>query len=63
VKDATADYSDEFMRAALVTNLPNYANAIVPTGEVLEAISVLVPSGEKGVPNVARESLLNSPAS
>jgi hypothetical protein len=28
-KDATADYSDEFMRAALVTNLANYASAIV----------------------------------
>lgn len=31
VKDATADYSEEFMHAALVTNLPNYASAIVST--------------------------------
>jgi nicotinamidase-related amidase len=28
-KDATADFGDEFMHSALVTNLPNYANAIV----------------------------------
>jgi ureidoacrylate peracid hydrolase len=38
VKDATADYSEEFMHAALVTNLPNYANAIVTTSEVVEAL-------------------------
>jgi len=31
VKDATADYGEEFMHAALVTNLPNYASAIVTT--------------------------------
>jgi hypothetical protein len=31
VKDATADYSEEFMHAALITNLPNYASAIVST--------------------------------
>lgn len=34
VRDATADYSEEFMHAALVTNLPNYASAIVTTQEV-----------------------------
>jgi nicotinamidase-related amidase len=39
VKDATADYSDEMMHAALNINLPNYANAVVPTDEVVEAIS------------------------
>jgi nicotinamidase-related amidase len=39
VKDAVADYSDEMMRAALEINMPNYANAIVSTEEVLEAIS------------------------
>jgi nicotinamidase-related amidase len=38
VKDATADYSDEFMRAALVTNLPNYASAIVTTKELLDSL-------------------------
>ena len=39
VKDATADYSDEHMHAALVTNLPNYANAIVMTDELIDSIS------------------------
>jgi nicotinamidase-related amidase len=39
VKDATADYSDEHMHAALVSNLPNYASAIVTTEEVLETLS------------------------
>ena len=39
VKDATTDYSDKEMHAALVTNLPNYANAIVTTDEVIESIS------------------------
>lgn len=38
VKDATADYSDEHMHAALDVNLPNYANAIVATNEVIQAI-------------------------
>jgi nicotinamidase-related amidase len=38
VKDATADYSPEFMHAALVTNLPNYASAIVTTQEVTDAL-------------------------
>lgn len=39
VKDATASLSDEAMHAALDINLPNYANAIVTTSEVIEAIS------------------------
>jgi ureidoacrylate peracid hydrolase len=39
VKDATADYSEEFMQAALVNNLPNYASAIVTTDEIVEALS------------------------
>jgi nicotinamidase-related amidase len=41
VKDATADYSDQHMHAALVINLPNYANAIVTTDEVVDSISSL----------------------
>jgi len=41
VKDATADYSDEHMHAALVTNLPSYASAIATTDEVVEALSAL----------------------
>jgi len=39
VKDATADYSDDMMRAALDVNMPNYANAIVATKEVVDAIA------------------------
>jgi nicotinamidase-related amidase len=39
VKDAVADYSDEMMHAALEINMPNYASAIVPTTEILEAIA------------------------
>jgi len=41
VKDATADYSDEEMHAALDVNIPNYASAIVKTDEVVHLISVL----------------------
>src|SRR5262245_59130625 len=41
VKDATADYSDDDMHAALDINIPNYANAIVTTAEVVDAISSL----------------------
>jgi ureidoacrylate peracid hydrolase len=39
VNDATADYSDVFMHAALVTNLPNYASSIATTKEVVESLS------------------------
>jgi len=48
VKDATADYSDSEMHAALDVNLPSYANAIVSTGEVVAAISALKSSVETG---------------
>jgi nicotinamidase-related amidase len=41
VKDATADYSDEMMHAALDINMPNYASAIVATTEVVAAIASL----------------------
>jgi len=41
VKDATADYSDEAMHAALVVNMPNYASAIVSTAEIVEALAPL----------------------
>ena len=51
VKDATADFANEFMHAALVTNLPNYASAIVTTQEIVEAISSLdVVTGEEAKP-------------
>jgi ureidoacrylate peracid hydrolase len=41
VRDATADYSDEMMHAALDINIPNYASAVVTTREILESISSL----------------------
>ncbi|HMK23938.1 MAG TPA: isochorismatase family cysteine hydrolase [Terriglobales bacterium] len=41
VKDATTDYSNEEMHAALDINIPNYASAIVTTNEVVDLISSL----------------------
>ena len=41
VKDATADYSDEMMHAALDINLPNYASGLVTTDEVAETLNSL----------------------
>jgi len=41
IRDATADYSDVEMHAALDVNIPNYANAIVTTDEVVDSISSL----------------------
>jgi ureidoacrylate peracid hydrolase len=41
VKDATADYSDEEMHAALDINIPNYASAIVTANEIVVSISAL----------------------
>jgi ureidoacrylate peracid hydrolase len=38
VRDATADYSEKEMSAALDINLPSYASAIVTTEEVVAAI-------------------------
>jgi nicotinamidase-related amidase len=38
IRDATADYSDEMMHAALNINLPNYASAIVTTDEIVASI-------------------------
>jgi len=39
VRDATADYSDEAMHAALDVNLPSYASAIVTAKEFVGSIS------------------------
>jgi ureidoacrylate peracid hydrolase len=39
VRDATADYSDEYMHAALDVNLPSYASAIITATEVVESLS------------------------
>jgi ureidoacrylate peracid hydrolase len=41
VRDATADYSDDMMHAALDINMPNYASAVVTTKEVVDSISSL----------------------
>jgi nicotinamidase-related amidase len=41
VKDATADYSDETMHAALDINIPNYVSAIASTEEIVAAIATL----------------------
>jgi nicotinamidase-related amidase len=39
VRDATADYSDQEMHAALDINIPNYANSIVTADELIGLIS------------------------
>jgi ureidoacrylate peracid hydrolase len=39
VRDATADYTDEMMHAALDINMPNYASAIVTTDEIVALIA------------------------
>src|SRR5262245_601021 len=45
VRDATADYSDGHMHAALDINIPSYANAIVTATEVVASLnSVLTTS-------------------
>jgi nicotinamidase-related amidase len=41
VRDATADYSDEEMHAALDVNIPNYASAIVTADDIVDSISSL----------------------
>jgi len=53
VKDATADYSEEFMHAALVATLPNYASAIVTTREVTDSLLIdrLVAQSAAGMSN------------
>ena len=43
VKDATADYSDAEMHAALDINIPNYASAMVTTTEVVASLASLEP--------------------
>jgi hypothetical protein len=41
VRDATADYSDEAMHAALNVNIQHYASAIIGTEEIVASISAL----------------------
>jgi ureidoacrylate peracid hydrolase len=50
VKDATADYSDEMMHAALDINLPNYATSIVSAAAVVTSISALGSAGKSSIP-------------
>jgi isochorismate hydrolase len=45
VRDAVADYTEEMMHAALDINMPNYASAIVTTGEIVASIASLKPEG------------------
>ena len=42
VRDATADYSDEHMHAALAINIPSYASAIVTAAEVAQSLGSAV---------------------
>ena len=39
VRDATADYSDDAMHAALDLNIPNYASAVVTASAVVDLLS------------------------
>jgi len=41
VRDATADYSDQEMHAALEVNIPNYASAVVSTDVIVATLSSL----------------------
>jgi nicotinamidase-related amidase len=54
VKDATADYSDAEMHAALDINLPSYASAIVSAEEIVASISAFDP--QISPPAAAREA-------
>jgi len=45
VRDATADYSEEMMHATFNINMPNYANAILTTSDVLKSISSVQKEG------------------
>ncbi len=38
-KDATADYSDEAIPAALDFSIPNYASAMATTAEIVNSLS------------------------
>jgi len=48
VKDATADYSDQEMHAALDVNIPNYASAMVTTTELVGSMASLSTSDKNG---------------
>lgn len=44
VRDATADYSDEQMHAALELNIPRYATAVVTAREAVESMGSTLPT-------------------
>jgi nicotinamidase-related amidase len=41
VRDATTDFSDVEMHAALDVNIPNYASGVVTTSEVVDTLNSL----------------------
>ena len=41
MRDATADYSNEEMHAALDINTPNYASAVIGAEDIVATISTL----------------------
>jgi ureidoacrylate peracid hydrolase len=45
VRDATAEYSDREMHAALDVNIPNYASAVVTTDQIVDALASIQASG------------------
>jgi ureidoacrylate peracid hydrolase len=49
VEDATADYSEEMMHAALDINIPNYASAVVKTAEIVASIVTVSTSAREEV--------------
>ena len=49
VKDATADYGDEEMHAALDVNIPNYASAVVTADEIIDSIVALSAAGQSAL--------------
>jgi len=59
VKDATADYSNEHMHAALELNIPHYASATVSAEEIIAAISSLASMEAAGSDNDCRDELVS----
>jgi nicotinamidase-related amidase len=53
VRDATADYSEKEMHAALDVNMPNYASSIITAKEIVASISSLC--GEEQVGKQGKE--------
>jgi hypothetical protein len=62
VKDATADYPDAELHAALDINLPNYAGAIMTTDEIVGLLSAVQtsasPHGNRAIQGLSANWLL-----